>query len=620
VLELVGVRKTYPGPVDVLHGVDLSVRRGELLAVVGPSGSGKSTLLHIMGTLERPTKGTVRIDGYDVAELGDRQLASLRAHSIGFVFQQFFLLEGMPALDNVAQGLLYAGVPSGERRRRAVEVLERVGLSHRLGHHPAKLSGGERQRVAIARALLAQPAILFADEPTGNLDSQSGDQIVSLLHRLNSDGHTVLVITHDQQVAAAMPRQVELRDGLVVTTAPRGGQMADLRPSRLLPADVMRVGSIGLRTRRLRAALSGLGIAIGIASMVAVLGISESSKADLLATLDRLGTNLLTVAPGQTFAGDDSELPATAAAMMGRLSSVEGTAATKSVEESVRRTDKIPEEETGGIAVLASDPSVRRTLGATMRKGTFLNAATSRYPAVVLGSIAAERLGVTRPGVNVYLGERWFTVVGILNPVTLDSNLDRAALIGFPIASKLFEANLSPTTVYVRAAEGRVARARRLLAAAANPEHPEEVQVSRPSDALAARAAAKSAFTSLFLGLGAVALLVGGVGIANVMVISVLERRSEIGLRRALGATKQHISAQFLSESLLLAAGGGAAGTLLGSLVTMLYASSREWTPVVPSYALAGGLGAAMAIGAVAGLYPAVRAARLAPTEALRTV
>ena len=215
VLEMDAVRKTYPGPVEVLHGIDLTVRHGELLAIVGPSGSGKSTLLHIMGTLERPTSGMVRIDGHDVAQLSDRELAGLRARAIGFVFQQFYLLDGMSALDNVAQGLLYAGVPARERQRRAANVLARVGLAHRTGHHPAKLSGGEQQRVAIARALLAEPSILFADEPTGNLDSRSGEWIVSLLHELHADGHTVLVITHDHEVAAAMPRQVDIRDGLI---------------------------------------------------------------------------------------------------------------------------------------------------------------------------------------------------------------------------------------------------------------------------------------------------------------------------------------------------------------------------------------------------------------------
>lgn len=394
----------------------------------------------------------------------------------------------------------------------------------------------------------------------------------------------------------------------------------ELAPSRLLPADVLRVGGVGLRTRRLRAALSALGIAIGIAAMVSVLGISESSKADLISTLDRLGTNLLKAEPGQTILGEEAELPARAGSMISRIGPVEAVSSVEAVDATVRRTDYIAEEETGGISVNAVDLNLLATLGGRLRTGVFLNSATARYPAVVLGSVTAERLGIHRVGVDVWLGGQWFTVVGILEPVELAPDLDRSALIGLPIAGKLFGADGSPSTIYVRAAPDDLDDVRAVLGATANPEHAEEVDVSRPSDALEARAAAKTAFTSLFLGLGAVALLVGGIGIANVMVISVLERRSEIGLRRALGATKGHIRLQFLAESLLLAAAGGAAGAGLGALITFVYASNRGWDVTVPWYVPVGGVAAALAIGAAAGLYPAMRAARLSPTEALRSI
>jgi putative ABC transport system permease protein len=396
----------------------------------------------------------------------------------------------------------------------------------------------------------------------------------------------------------------------------------EIAPSRLSRRDVLSVGSVGLSARKLRAALSALGIAIGIAAMVAVLAISESSKADLLSSLDRLGTNLLTASPGQSIFGDEATLPETARAMVGRIGPVEEVSATGSVSAVVYRSELSPPAETKGISVLAADSSLPATLGATLADGVFLEGASGRYPAVVLGSTAARRLGIARAGggVQVVVGGMRFTVVGILDPVELVPALDSAALVGFDAAARYLGDEGDVASLYIRSDPEDVEDVRDVLAQTANAEHPDEVDVTRPSDAIEARAAAKSAFTSLFLGLGAVALLVGGVGIANVMVISVLERRSEIGLRRALGATRRHVGIQFLAESLLLSLAGGVAGVALGAIVAATYASSRGWEVVVPPLVLAGGVLAALAVGAVAGLYPALRAARLAPVDALRSV
>ncbi len=395
-----------------------------------------------------------------------------------------------------------------------------------------------------------------------------------------------------------------------------------LQPARLRPRDVLRVGGVGLRTRPVRAFLSALGIAIGIAAMIAVVGISSSSRAELDRTLEALGTNLLTVTPGRTMFGEDAQLPVESVAMIDRIAPVRQVSAIGRVDGvKVYRSDRIPAAQTNGLAVYAARLDLLDTVGARLRSGTWLNAATERYPAVVLGADTAARLGIgaAGPDTQVMVGGQRFTVVGVLEPVPLAPELDSAVLVGWPAAAGRLGFDEPPTTVYTRAVESAVDAVRGVLAATANPQAPNEVDVSRPSDALAAKQAANQAFTGLLLGLGAVALLVGGVGVANTMVISVLERRAEIGLRRSLGATRGQVRLQFLAESLLLSALGGVGGVLLGIAVTSGYAAYQSWPTVVPAWAMLGGVAATLVIGGLAGLYPAVRASRLSPTEALAT-
>ncbi|MEV6345090.1 ABC transporter permease [Actinoplanes sp. NPDC051851] len=402
---------------------------------------------------------------------------------------------------------------------------------------------------------------------------------------------------------------------VVVTASPPRGNPVRLVPARLGLMDLLRLGGMGLRTRPLRAVLSALGIAIGIAAMVAVVGISTSSQANLDRYLAALGTNLLTVSPGNTMFGEAATLPDEALSMIKRIGPVYAATAVGTVTDTaVYRTDRIPKGESGGLALQAAQLDLLSTVGGSMASGTWLNKATERYPAVVLGATAAQRLGAVP---SVYIGGRWYTVVGVLNPVPLAPELDTAVLIGWDAAKSYLGFDGHATTVYTRSTESRVEAVRAVLAATANPAGPDEVEVSKPSDALAPKRAATAAFNSLLLGLGAVALLVGGIGVANTMVISVLERRAEIGLRRSLGATRGQIRTQFVAESLLLSLVGGIGGVLGGFVVTGSYATTQNWPTVVPAWAIGGGLLATLVVGAIAGLYPAVRAARLSPTEAL---
>ncbi|MFN8022478.1 MAG: FtsX-like permease family protein [Acidimicrobiales bacterium] len=411
-------------------------------------------------------------------------------------------------------------------------------------------------------------------------------------------------------------------DEPAVVPGPEPARASGLERSRLRAADILRVGSSGLRTRPLRTALSTVGIAIGIAAMVAVLGLSASSQADLDARIAALGTNLLQVEAGEGFGRGSGELPDEAVAMVGRIGPVTEVSSIAQLDATVRRTDAVSEGVTGGISVFAADAGLLGVLDLEMADGTFLDAATSAYPGVVLGTEAARLLGVTdvADGVRVMVGGTWFDVVGILGTSTVAEGLDRAVVIGYGAAETfVIGDDVPPQVIYLRTLDDQVEAVRDVLPATVNPQTPEEVEVSRPSDALAAQDAADDAFTALFLGLGAVALLVGGIGIANVMVIAVIERRTEIGLRRALGATKAHIRRQFLTEALLLAGAGGLVGVGLGAGVTAIYAQTQDWTIVVPAIAMAGGIVASLVIGALAGAYPAARAAALPPTEALRS-
>ena len=418
-------------------------------------------------------------------------------------------------------------------------------------------------------------------------------------------------------------------------TIASSGPTAATPPSaaRLRAGDLTAVASVGLRTRKLRAGLSALGIAIGVAAVVAVLGLAASAQAAVLSEIARLGTNLLTVSNGQNAAGGTAELPATAPGMIARLSGVTQVQDTGTISNVYAyKSPRIPRVETNGIGVAAATLNLPAVTATGVAQGQYLNAATAREPVAVLGATTARLLGIdrVRPGIRIWVGPSpaegmWFYVAGILSPSpnSYAPQIDSAVLVGFPTAERYLDFDGNPSVIYVRTTPNDPAATSRvdnLLAAQASPENPGQVNVSQPSAALAAQADVKGALDTLFLGLGAVALLVGAIGVANIMIISVLERRQEIGLRRALGATRGQIRVQFLAEAIMLSLAGGAVGVIVGAATVTAYARTHGEAVVIPLDAWAGGLAAAVIIGAMAGLLPAIRAARLSPTQALWSI
>ena len=391
--------------------------------------------------------------------------------------------------------------------------------------------------------------------------------------------------------------------------------------SRLRVTDAIELSLTGLKARPGRTALTALGIAFGIAAIVAVLGISASGREALLQQLDKLGTNLVRITPGAGVFGNADGLPAESPDMLGRVGPVEQVTSTALLDVTVLKNDLVPPLETGGLSVLATPNNLPQVLNTDLVAGRYLSDATASLPNVVLGWIAAERLGIADVDTSrrVYIGGEWFIVIGILDDMPLHPDIERAVMIGEPVARDLFAEDLKPTAVYARISLDFVDDVVDVIPATVNPQNPDQISVTRPADALVARQAAEEALTGLLVGLGGVALLVGGVAIANIMVMSVLERRMEVGVRRALGATKRHIRLQFLGESILLAGMGGVLGVLIGASITVAYAINRDVPLSVPLYGLFGSIGIALIIGAVAGLYPASRAAKIPPAEAVRS-
>jgi macrolide transport system ATP-binding/permease protein len=638
VLELRKVGRQYgtEPAVHALVNVDLTLDRGDWLCITGPSGSGKSTLLNILGCLDRPTSGSYFIDGIDTGKLTDKQRAGLRSRRIGFVFQSFHLLPYRTVLENVMLAEVYRKQPQRGRRKRALAAIERVGLSHRVEFLPMKLSGGERQRVAIARALVGSPSLLLCDEPTGNLDSKSSAALLDLFEKLNQDGLTLVIVTHDETVANRASRRVHIIDGTLTDLTEGQGDHTATRPpakailrSAITLRDLLNEALSGLFARPGRMILTVLGVVIGLTALVATLGLTRTAGNRIISQFDQLAATELFISarPGRTTGIiDPKAIPWDAPTRLGRLNGVVAAGTLSEVDVGNTLVSSSPvrnplDQSALRLAVYAASPGLFRAVRADLEAGRLPDLGHSKRAdrVAVLGPHAARRLGITGlsqlPAISI--GDQLYLVTGILREVARKPELLSSVIIPEGTARNFFGLP-GPGTVVVETKIGAAYLIADQAPLALRPDDPRVLKVEVPQEPKRVRDEVQTDVDVMFLLLGGLSLFVGALGIANITLVGVMERTGEIGLRRAIGATRGHIAAQFLLESASMGVIGGVVGASLGVLIVVAVAAYQVWTPVLDpaSPFLAPLIGGG--IGLLSGTYPALRAARLEPAEAVR--